>query len=124
MAVAAVKKIFSLTILSHIVLAKFANVWHKLANFAQNSSRICRVRIDCRPKKLAPSCRDLGCVGPGWLLALVFFYQYVFRASKVCSTKHEFRYQSTHLYLLGFKFDHQNVHNVHVFLDHKAKSRT
>jgi hypothetical protein len=31
---------------------------------------------------------------------------------KFVRTKHEVRYHSAHLYLVGFKFDHQNVHNV------------
>jgi hypothetical protein len=31
---------------------------------------------------------------------------------KFVRTKHEVRYHSAHLYLVGFKFDHQNVYNV------------
>jgi hypothetical protein len=31
---------------------------------------------------------------------------------KFVNTKHEVRYRSAHLYLVGFKFDHQNVNNV------------
>jgi hypothetical protein len=33
------------------------------------------------------------------------------RPKFVC-TKHEVRYRSAHLYLVGFKFDHQNVYNI------------
>jgi hypothetical protein len=36
----------------------------------------------------------------------------ILRASKVCMYKHEVRYHSAHLCLVGFKFDHQNVYNV------------
>jgi hypothetical protein len=31
---------------------------------------------------------------------------------KFVRTKHDVRYHSAHLYLVGFKFDHQNVYNV------------
>jgi hypothetical protein len=35
-----------------------------------------------------------------------------FGRPKFVRTKHEVRYRSAHLYLLGFIFDHQNVYNV------------
>jgi hypothetical protein len=34
------------------------------------------------------------------------------RPKFVVRTKHEIRYRNAHLYLVGFKFDHQNVYNV------------
>jgi hypothetical protein len=58
--------------------------------------------------------QGLNIISPGTNLFLRFEGSElaIFRASKVCTTKHEVRYHSAHLYLVGFKFDHQNVYNV------------
>jgi hypothetical protein len=45
---------------------QFSIVWHDYCLVFLHWRIICRVRIDCWPKKLASSCQDIGCAVPGY----------------------------------------------------------